>query len=155
VTVLVQPGRRLVLSLSLVAIASAGIGCAGRTASAALPSAQPKPQPLVLNMSTHVASAPAYIVVRTRIAPDPLNRGLTIEWWSEDGEAGSHAMTLDGERAVPLHSTVIPALSSGNYEMTAILTRADGTRITRNSRLTVVGGPGSLEAPELNSLAGR
>jgi hypothetical protein len=91
-----------------------------------------------LSFSTpaHIASHTEPVLLRAWVEPDARNRGLRIEWWSDAGEAGSHFVPLKGEQAPRVHVCTIRQLSAGEYVMTAVLIRADGTEVRR--RITII-----------------
>jgi hypothetical protein len=76
--------------------------------------------------------------VRVRVEPSVLSRSLELSWWS-DGIGGSHLITLDGDRSARRYDMPIKRLDPGHYEVTAVLLRADGTRIRRSTSILVVG----------------
>jgi len=96
-------------------------------------------RPLTLSVSTHLASEPAQVVVRTRIEPDAGNRALRIEWWNTDGVGGSHVLSLEGDRAPRRYDCAIKNMAAGEYVVTAILTRQDGNNVLRRTMVTVIG----------------
>ncbi len=98
-----------------------------------------KPQPLTLQLSAAFAPAESDVVVRMRVARDERARELTLEWISDDLSGGSHAITLEGERAAATHSYRIKRMWEGEYRVTAILRLSDGTEIRRAATVTVVG----------------
>jgi hypothetical protein len=110
--------------------------------------AEEKPAPLALKLSAHMSSARSHVVVRARVEPDARSRELTIEWVADDLSGGSHAITLEGERAAATHHYTLKDLSPGQYAVTAILRLNDGTEVRRKSNLWVVGvgGPDAFGA---------
>lgn len=95
--------------------------------------------PLTIRASAHVASEPAELFVRALIPKDARNRALTIVWWTPDGVGGSHAITLDGDRSATEHQCAITRMGAGEYMVTAILMRADGTQVRRTTMVIVTG----------------
>jgi hypothetical protein len=95
--------------------------------------------PLTIRLSAYVVPEPAEIRVETRVEPDPRSRELTIEWWSEDGTGGSHLISLEGDRSSARNDYPIKRLSAGEYVVTAILERNDGSSVRREARVLVVG----------------
>ena len=77
--------------------------------------------------------------VRVRVEPSVLSRSVELSWWSGDGVGGSHLITLDGDRAARRYDMPIKRLDPGHYEVTAVLLRADGSRIQRRTTILVVG----------------
>ena len=143
------------LRLLIVALALTGTACASARPTSALSRRTSTHQELSLNASAHVASEPAQIRVRTRLEPDTRNRSLTIEWWSTDGVGGSHSIALEGDQAPAAHDCVIKALGSGEYELTAVLVRADGTQVRRSTRVIIVGEGTTFDADTYAHLAER
>jgi hypothetical protein len=94
---------------------------------------------MAISVSAHLASEPAQVIVRTRIEPDAGNRELTIDWWNAEGVGGSHSLTLDGDRAPRRYDCAIKNMSAGDYVVTAVLKRADGSDIRRRTNLMVIG----------------
>jgi hypothetical protein len=108
--------------------------------------AKKKPQPLVMTMSSHVAPAESDVIVRARVEPDARSRELIIEWVGDDLSGGSHAIMLDGERAVAMHQFSIKRMGAGHYVVNAILRFDDGSEIRRASKVMIVGvgGPDQI-----------
>lgn len=77
--------------------------------------------------------------VQLRVEPDERSRTIELEWWSDDGGGGAHQITLEGERAAIRHQYMIKRLTAGEYEVTAILRRNDGTRVRRTATIYVTG----------------
>jgi hypothetical protein len=102
-------------------------------------SAEQKVQPLTLALSATVSTPRSEVTVRTRVERDPRSRELVIEWVSDDLSGGSTLIALDGERAASAHRFTLKNLSSGQYTVTAILRRNDGTETRKESNLWVVG----------------
>lgn len=101
--------------------------------------ADKKPQPLEIRMSASFAPVESDVIVRMRVEPNPRSRVLTLEWVSDDLSGGSHAITLDGERAATTHQYSLKRMSPGTYEVTAILRLSDGSEMRRSATVTVVG----------------
>jgi hypothetical protein len=101
---------------------------------------------LSVAVSTHLASEPAQVIVRTRIEPDVRNRTLTIDWWSADGIGGSHSVSLDGNRAAIRHDCAMRRMAAGEYVVTATLTRSDGKQVLRTTRVVVIGEGDTFDA---------
>ena len=113
-------------------------GVAG-TASAAEKEKEKQPKKLTMSLSAHVAVARNEVTVRTRVEPDARSRELVIEWVADDLSGGSHAVALEGSRAAPAHRYTLKHLTPGQYTVTAILRRNDGTEARTESTLLVVG----------------
>jgi hypothetical protein len=96
-------------------------------------------EPLEMSVYPRVLWAQGDASVQLRIEPDPRSRSLHLEWWSDDGGGGSHLITLEGERAAMRHQFMIRRLAAGEYEVTAVLTRNDGTTVRRAVSVTVTG----------------
>jgi len=96
------------------------------------------PDPLHLEIYPRITSADGRASVRVRVEPSVLSRSLELSWWS-DGIGGSHLITLDGDRSARRYDMPIKRLDPGHYEVTAVLMRADGTRIRRSTSILVVG----------------
>jgi hypothetical protein len=128
----------LTVSLTLAFVASmVTVGSASAGTDAA-PTTGNRP-PLSLSLSATLAPAPAQVTARIRVEPDARSRSLSVEWWSEDGVGGSHAVTLDGDRAMARQDVAMKRIEPGRYVVRAILTREDGTTVTKQSNLVVVG----------------
>jgi hypothetical protein len=96
------------------------------------------PDPLRLEIYPRITTADGRASVRVRIEPSVLSRSLELSWWS-DGIGGSHLITLDGDQSARRYDMPIKRLDPGHYEVTAVLMRADGTRIRRSTTILVVG----------------
>ena len=142
------------IGMVLVVMAVMGTGCASArvmgsvsspsadlTVSSPLPSsmAPVRGDPVTIATSTRVAFEPAHVVVTTRVVRDERNRLLTIEWWTPEGIGGSHGISLEGGRAAIRHGHAIKGLGAGEYMVTAVLMRSDGTEIRRSTHVMVVG----------------
>lgn len=101
---------------------------------------------LTLDISAHVATAPAQVVVRTRVEPDVRNRLLTIEWWNTEGVGGSHQLTLDGDAVPPRVDYPIKRMSAGEYRISVELKRNDGSLVRRETTAIII-----AEGERLNS----
>jgi hypothetical protein len=99
-------------------------------------------EPLEIDVYPRIASAHSDAWVRLRIEPDPRSRSVDLELFSADGDRGAHHITLEGERAAVRHQFPIKRLAAGEYEVTAILTRNDGTTVKRTAKVLVVGPEG-------------
>ena len=97
------------------------------------------PTPLTLTLSAYVAVVQNNVTVRARVEPDTRSRELVIEWVADDLSGGSHAVSLEGARAAPSHRYTLKHLAPGQYVVTAIVRRNDGTETRSASNLRVVG----------------
>lgn len=70
----------------------------------------------------HVRAAPAWIRLRVQVAPDPLNRWLTVAIVS-DGFGRSSLEQLDGARAPRTRWVEYPDVPAGVYTVQAIVAR--------------------------------
>jgi hypothetical protein len=114
---------------------------------AAIPAAPPtsrerRTEPLEIDVYPRIASEHSDAWVRLRIEPDARSRTVDLEWFSADGGGGAHLITLEGERAAVRHQFPIKRLVAGEYEVTAVLTRNDGTTVKRTATVLVVGPEG-------------
>ena len=98
-----------------------------------------QPKTLKMSLSANVSVARNEVTVRARVEPDARSRELVIEWVSDDLAGGSHAISLEGSRAAPSHRYTLKHLTPGQYIVTAILRRNDGTETRTESNLWVVG----------------
>jgi len=115
-------------------IAAEAMSSAARPATAS----QAASDPLRLEIYPRITTADGAASVRVRVEPSVLSRSLELSWWS-DGIGGSHLITLDGDRSARRYDMPIKRLDPGHYEVTAVLLRADGTRIRRSTSILVVG----------------
>ena len=107
---------------------------------AAVPVSRPRhTEPLQLDVYPRITSAQGDAWVRLRIEPDARSRSVDLEWFSAEGGGGAHLITLEGERAAIRHQFPIRQLAAGEYEVTAVLTRNDGTTVRRTATVLVVG----------------
>jgi hypothetical protein len=95
--------------------------------------------PLTVAVYPHIIPRDGDAWVHVRVERDVRSRYLEIEWTSAEGSAGSHLITLAGDQAPLRHEYAIKRLDPGEYEITAIVTRADGSRVRRTARLIVAG----------------
>jgi hypothetical protein len=103
---------------------------------------QEKGDPLQLDVYPRFTTAQSDAWIRLRVEPDARSRSIELEWFSAEGGGGAHLINLEGERAAVRHQFPIKRLSAGEYEVTAVLTRNDGTRVRRTTTVTVVGPEG-------------
>ena len=80
-----------------------------------------------------------YMSVRLRVEPNALSRTMEVSWWSTDGLGGSRTLELDGDRAAIRHEFPVKRIDPGEYKVSAVVIRADGTRIRRSATVLVVG----------------
>jgi hypothetical protein len=80
-----------------------------------------------------------YVSIRLRVEPNTLSRNMEVSWWSTDGLGGSRMLELDGDRAAIRHEFPIKRIDPGEYEVTAVLIRSDGTKVRRSANVIVVG----------------
>lgn len=81
------------------------------------------------------------VSVRLRVEPHALSRSMEVSWWSTDGLGGSRLLEIDGDRAAIRYEFPIKRLDPGEYQVTAVLLRSDGTRIRRSVTVLVVDRP--------------
>jgi len=96
-------------------------------------------QSLGVDVFPRIAMAGAAASVRVLVDRSVLSRSVELSWWSDDGIGGSHLITLDGDRSARRYDMPIRRLDPGHYEVTAVLLRADGTRIRRSTTILVLG----------------
>jgi hypothetical protein len=113
-------------SIALLAAGSLGIS-AGATASSRF----------TLSVSPGVSLAPANILVRARIAPDPDNRLLEIA-----ADSGlffrSSMVTLEGESAPSITEVAFKGLPGGEYQVSVALHGSRGVRATLSRTIMVI-----------------
>lgn len=111
---------------------------------AVAPASRPREQaePLQLDVYPRITSAQSDAWIRLRVEPDARSRSIELEWFSAEGGGGAHLINLEGERAAIRHQFPIKRLAAGDYEVTAVLTRNDGTRVRRTATIQVVGPEG-------------
>ena len=75
---------------------------------------------------------------------------------TDDLSGGSHAISLEGDRAAVTHHYPLKRLAPGRYVVAAILRRSDGSEVRRESFVTVlgVGGPDLFGAGAPGAAAG-
>ena len=95
--------------------------------------------PLAVRVYPAIATAQSDAWVNVRVEPDRRSVSLMIAWLSDEGGGGSHLITLEGANAAVRHQYPIRGLDAGDYQITAVLTRQDGTRVQRTTRLLVTG----------------
>lgn len=94
--------------------------------------------PLEIDAYPRILTAGDHLSVRLRVEPNVLSRSVDLSWWSADGLGGSHLMQVDGDRAAIRYEFPIKRIDAGEYEITAVLTRGDGTRVRRSTTVLVV-----------------
>ena len=116
--------RFLVLGLTLAATSAAGAN-----------------QPLAIKVSPAVSFAPTNLVIRTSVDPDAGNRALEVVAESEDFYRSS-TVTLDGDRAPKTTQFEFRSLPPGEYEISVVVTGADGRQraISRGQAKVVESG---------------
>jgi hypothetical protein len=82
-------------------------------------------QPLAIKVSPAMSFAPANLVIRTSVEQDAENRSLEVIAESDDFYRAS-GVTLDGDRAPKTTQFEFRSLPAGEYEVTVIVTGADG-----------------------------
>ena len=125
---------RRIYSAFGVAIMLGLVSAAGSTLQAA-----GKIDPLTIKAPAFLGGGGGDLMVRMRVEPDARSRELTIEWVGEDLSGGSHAITLNGDKAAVTHQFAIKRLGPGQHEVTAILRLSDGKEIRRATTVTIVG----------------
>lgn len=130
-------------STSCAAVASAPVLADARVGAAAVRPVSatvraPQSDPLEVSVYPRIVTGD-YASVRLRIEPHALSRHVEVSWWSEDGLGGSHRVQVDGDRAAIRYEFPIKRIDPGVYDVTAVLTRADGTRIRRTTSVRVMG----------------
>ena len=107
-------------------------------------------EPLTISVSHHVINEPAQVTAFVRVEPDPRSRSLTIEWWTmDDLVGGSHLITLEGDRSATYHSYPIKRMEAGEYDVMAVLTRNDGTKVKKQTKVVVTGEGTTFALDEL------
>ena len=93
---------------------------------------------LRINVTPHFSAAPAVIRVRAVVPPDDENRSLLFV--ADGGRYyRSSLIALDGARAAAVTELTLKNLPAGEYDVTVILTDADGRETTRSSEVVVSG----------------
>ena len=92
-----------------------------------------------IHVSPAVAFAPAELVIRTSVEPDPGNRTLEIVADSSEFYRSSE-IQLEGDRAPKTSMVQFHAVPGGEYEITAAVIGADGRpRAVTHAHVKVVG----------------
>jgi hypothetical protein len=100
--------RLLILGMTVAATAAAGAN-----------------QPLAIKVSPAVSFAPANLIIRTSVDPDADNRSLQVVAESDEFLRSSTVM-LEGERAPKTTQFEFRSLPPGEYEVSVVVTGADG-----------------------------
>jgi hypothetical protein len=135
----------IVLSIGAVSCATAtapvlaNAGAGARVRPVAHVAHRGEADPLAIDVYPRIATSGDYVSVRMRIEPNELSRSVEVSWWSTDGLGGSRLMEVDGDRAAIRYEFPIKRIDPGEYEVSAILTRSDGSRIRRTVTVLVVG----------------
>ena len=103
--------RSLILGMMVAATAAAGAK-----------------QPLAIKVSPAVSFAPANLVIRTSVDPDADNRSLEVVAESGDFYRSSTVM-LEGDRAPKTTQFEFLSLPPGEYEVSVVVTGADGRQL--------------------------
>ena len=116
--------RCLILGMTVAATAAAGAN-----------------QSLGIRVSPAVSFAPANLIIRTSVDPDADNRALEVVAQSEDFYRSS-TVTLDGDRAAKTTQFEFRSLPPGEYEVSVVVTGADGRQraISRTQARVVESG---------------
>jgi hypothetical protein len=98
-------------------------------------------QPLAVKVSPAVSFAPANLIIRTSVDPDAYNRSLEVVAESGDFYRSSTVM-LEGDRAAKTTQFEFRSLPPGEYEVSVVVTGADGKprAITRAQAKVVESG---------------
>src|SRR5688500_13687800 len=131
----------------LIAIASASCATAPtpRLGLAVLPSSigvvpsQSASDPLGITLFPRITPGGGAGAGRVRVEPCASSRSLEAAAGTADGIGGTHRTARDGARAARRYDVPIKRLDPGHYEVTAVLLRADGTRIHRSTPIPVIG----------------
>jgi hypothetical protein len=107
---------------------------------------------LKLDLSTYVGIEPVDVIASARVEPDTRSRWLMFEWRTPDGVGGSHLVSLDGESAPLRHVCAIAHMTEGDYIVSAVLQRDDGTFV-RQQRFVRVLGKGESWSPPTMGIA--
>jgi|SRR5688572_10849143 len=116
-------------------LADVGPGASARSASTR--AAASKADPLEIDVYPRIVTGD-YASVRLRVEPNELSRHVEVSWWSEEGLGGSHLVQVDGDRAAIRYEFPIKRIDPGEYDVTAVLTRSDGTRVRRTTTVRVM-----------------
>jgi hypothetical protein len=92
---------------------------------------------MTMKVRPRAAVAPALIRVEVRIAANPANRRLRVVAESLDFSRSSE-IQVDGAAGPPLRTFNYPDVPGGNYEVSATLIGATGTRAVATQQVQVV-----------------
>jgi hypothetical protein len=95
-------------------------------------------EPLSIDVYPRIVTS-GYLSVRLRVEPNALSRTMEVSWWSADGLGGARQLEVDGDRAAIRYEFPIKRIDPGEYEVSAVLIRADGSRVRRTATVLVVG----------------
>jgi hypothetical protein len=100
-------------------------------------------QPLAIKVSPAISFAPANLIIRTSVDPHEDNRSLEVVAESGDFYRSS-TVTLDGEHAPKTTQFEFRSLPPGEYEVSVVITGADGRRraVSRAQARVVESGSG-------------
>ena len=118
--------RCLILAMTIAATAAVGAN-----------------QPLAIKVSPAISFAPANLIIRTSVDPHEDNRSLEVVAESGDFYRSS-TVTLDGEHAPKTTQFEFRSLPPGEYEVSVVVTGADGRQraISRAQARVVESGSG-------------
>lgn len=134
--------RFAISALSLLTLATASplaadSGPAGESRPAAAARGAADGEPLSIDVYPRVATD-GPLSVRLRVEPNVLSRNMEVSWWSADGLGGSRLLEIDGDRAAIRYEFPIRRIDPGEYTVSAVLIRSDGTRVLRSVTVLVV-----------------
>jgi hypothetical protein len=95
-------------------------------------------EPLSIDVYPRIATD-GPVSVRLRVEPNALSRTVEVSWWSTDGLGGSRLLEVDGDKAAIRYEFPIKRIDPGEYEVSAVLIRSDGSRVRRSATVLVVG----------------
>ena len=95
-------------------------------------------EPLSIDVYPRIATD-GPVSVRLRVEPNALSRNVEVSWWSTDGLGGSRLLEIDGDKAAIRYEFPIKRIDPGQYEVSAVLIRSDGSRVRRSATVLVVG----------------
>lgn len=96
-------------------------------------------QAVAMEVTPHVASAPATVNITVTIEPNANNRQLVVEGESEAYYRRSDT-SLEGDDAARRYSLVFRGLPPGEYQIRATVDGSSGPRAADRTTVTVVGG---------------
>jgi hypothetical protein len=98
---------------------------------------------LTMRVSPTVAYAPAFLTVSITVPTDDKNRSLQVIAESSDFYRSSQ-ISLDGKNAAPLNVFTFRDLPTGLYQITSVLTGANGQRVITQRLAKVQPSAGSV-----------